>query len=137
VEMIKSLCTRASVAPAQSHRSSSRREGPKLRAPAAALAATVLSVAPPALAISAETFTDFNTFSHDPVVLGAFSVTVVWGLPQTLGMAALAKKEQRARAIAAEEGIDVSDIADGKYGFVVKRLKDSGIKFDIGRGERR
>jgi hypothetical protein len=67
----------------------------------------------------------------NPAVLGATCVAVCWGIPQTLGMGLLAKKEEKGREKCAEWGIDVSDVEQGNWGRIRERVKQEAIR----RGE--
>jgi len=78
-------------------------------------AALTLTSAPPAHAME-------GIFAN-PAVLGATCVMVCWGIPQTLGMAVLEKKEAAGRAKCAEWGIDVSDIEQGNWGRIRQLIK--------------
>ena len=61
----------------------------------------------------------------------ATCVAVCWGIPQTLGMGLLAKKEEKGREKCAEWGIDVSDVEQGNWGRIRERVKQEAIR----RGE--
>ena len=78
-------------------------------------AALTLTSAPPAHAME-------GIFAN-PAVLGATCVMVCWGIPVTLGMAVLEKKEAAGRAKCAERGIDVSDIEQGNWGRIRQLIK--------------
>ena len=78
-------------------------------------AALTASAAPPAHAME-------GVFAN-PAVLGATCVAVCWGIPQTLGMMVLDKKEAAGRAKCAEWGIDVSDVEEGNWGRIRQLIK--------------
>ena len=78
-------------------------------------AALTASAAPPAHAME-------GVFAN-PAVLGATCVAVCWGIPQTLGMMVLEKKEAAGRAKCAEWGIDVSDVEEGNWGRIRQLIK--------------
>lgn len=58
-------------------------------------------------------------------------MAVCWGIPQTLGMAVLQKKEAAGRAWLAEAGVDTSDIEQGNWGRVLMRIKDEAARQGI------
>jgi len=83
--------------------------------------------APPAYAMDGV----LSVFNGNPALLGATCVAVCWGIPQTLGMAVLEKKEAAGRAQCAEWNVDVSDVEAGNWGRIRQRLKEEAQR----RGE--
>ena len=63
--------------------------------------------------------------------LGGTCIAVCWGIPQTLGMMVLQKKEAAGRAKCAEWKVDVSDVEEGNWGRIRERVKQEAKR----RGE--
>lgn len=80
----------------------------------------------PALADVAQS-ADAVPLTKNPAFLGFACVAVCWGIPQTLGTAVLAKKEQRGRDLLAERGIDASGVERGNWGKIQRMLMDNDI----------
>ena len=57
-----------------------------------------------------------SVFNGQPGLLGAACVAVCWGIPQTLGMGILAKKEEKGREILREWGVEEADVEKGNWG---------------------
>ena len=91
-----------------------------------ARAAVALTVANPALA-DALAAVDDVPLTKSPAFLGFAFVAVCWGLPQTLGTAILSQKEAKGRALLQKRGIDTSDIGQGNWGKVQRRLQENDI----------
>lgn len=70
---------------------------------------------------------DAVPLTKNPAFLGFACVAVCWGIPQTLGTAVLAKKEQRGRDLLAERGIDTADVERGNWGKIQRMLIDNDI----------
>lgn len=94
----------------------------------AAHAAVALTVANPALAdaLVAAAAEDVP-LTKSPAFLGFACVAVCWGIPQTLGTAILSQKEAKGRALLQKRGIDTSDIGQGNWGKVQRRLQENDI----------
>jgi len=80
----------------------------------------------PALADVAQS-ADAMPLTKNPAFLGFACIAVCWGIPQTLGTAVLAKKEQRGRDLLAERGIDTSGVERGNWGKIQRMLMDNDI----------
>mgnify|MGYP003311791518 CR=1 FL=1 len=65
--------------------------------------------------------------TKSPAFLGFACVAVRWGIPQTLGTAILSQKEAKGRALLQKRGIDTSDIGQGNWGKVQRRLQENDI----------
>ena len=65
--------------------------------------------------------------TKSPAFLGFACVAVCWGIPQTLGTAILSQKEAKGRALLQKRGIDTSDIGQGNWGKVQRRLQENDI----------
>lgn len=89
-------------------------------------AAVALTVANPALA-DALAAVDDVPLTKSPAFLGFACVAVCWGIPQTLGTAILSQKEAKGRALLQKRGIDTSDIGQGNWGKVQRRLQENDI----------
>ena len=91
-------------------------------------AAVALTVANPALAdaLVAAAAEDVP-LTKSPAFLGFACVAVCWGIPQTLGTAILSQKEAKGRALLEKRGIDTSDIGQGNWGKVQRRLQENDI----------
>lgn len=89
-------------------------------------AAVALTVANPALA-DALAAVDEVPLTKSPAFLGFACVAVCWGIPQTLGTAILSQKEAKGRALLQKRGIDTSDIGQGNWGKVQRRLQENDI----------
>jgi len=89
-------------------------------------AAVALTVANPALA-DALAAVDDVPLTKSPAFLGFACVAVCWGIPQTLGTAILSQKEAKGRALLEKRGIDTSDIGQGNWGKVQRRLQENDI----------
>ena len=89
-------------------------------------AADALTVANPALA-DALAAVDDVPLTKSPAFLGFACVAVCWGIPQTLGTAILSQKEAKGRALLQKRGIDTSDIGQGNWGKVQRRLQENDI----------
>ena len=92
----------------------------------AAHAAVALTVANPALADALAAAEDVP-LTKSPAFLGFACVAVCWGIPQTLGTAILSQKEAKGRALLEKRGIDTSDIGQGNWGKVQRRLQENDI----------
>jgi hypothetical protein len=89
-------------------------------------AAVALTVANPALA-DALAAVDDVPLTKSPAFLGFACVAVCWGIPQTLGTAILSQKEAKGRALLQKRGIDTSDIGQGNWRKVQRRLQENDI----------
>ena len=69
----------------------------------------------------------------NPAVLGATCVAVCWGIPQTLGMGILAKKEEKGREILREWGVEEADVEKGNWGRIQARIKEETIRRGVER----
>jgi hypothetical protein len=96
----------------------------------AALSTQAATFAFPALSLAAAdvlTTSEATWSQSNPALLGFTCVAVCWGIPQTLGTAILAEKEQRGRDVLAANRVDASDINPGNWGKVQRRLQDNGL----------
>jgi hypothetical protein len=98
----------------------------KQSATIASHAAVALFVANPALADALVAAEDVP-LTKSPAFLGFACVAVCWGIPQTLGTVILGQKEAKGRALLEKRGIDTSDIGQGNWGKVQRRLVENDI----------
>ena len=69
-----------------------------------------------------------GTLAKDPALLGFACVAVCWGIPQTVGMMMLEKKETRGRELLEAAGVDTSDVGKGNWGRIRSLMKENGIE---------
>jgi len=69
-----------------------------------------------------------GALTKDPAFLGFACVAVCWGIPQTLGMMVLEKKETRGRELLEAAGVDTSDVGKGNWGKIQRLMKENGIE---------
>ena len=74
-----------------------------------------------------------SVFNGQPGLLGAACVAVCWGIPQTLGMGILAKKEEKGREILREWGVEEADVEKGNWGRIQARIKEEAIRRGVER----
>ncbi|EEH55439.1 uncharacterized protein MICPUCDRAFT_60106 [Micromonas pusilla CCMP1545] len=117
---------------AKSSSSDDARTTPAIVASArAASFAAVAALASPPSAHAMEGI--MSVFNGQPGLLGAACVAVCWGIPQTLGMGILAKKEEKGREILREWGVEEADVEKGNWGRIQARIKEEAIRRGVER----